>query len=282
MKSRWTALLVACWTTAFVSLHAAVTPITSGHADLRATYTADGTNHLAFVVADEEHGVEFAPDECALVVGESARLVLPAGTPFGNEGDPLWVLPQSGDPELPFIGLSTEEMPLDVFSSDIAFRLVSVRGPGAFFAWRTTAPGVFAVAMDSTEGVGEGDRASLPAGSHMHYNFGFTAPGIYRVTMRATGRRTGEAGDIASADTVFEFRVLPLPSVPVRLRVTGVASNGDLAVEVSGNPGTTCELQASTDLVTWRTAGTVTLSGSTANGVVPASGQSLFVRAVLQ
>jgi hypothetical protein len=86
-----------------------------------------------------------------LVVAEAAKTPLPAGTPFGAEGAPLWILPASQDPTLLYLGLSAEPptltgrpgIPSGVFNGNLTFRLKAVDGPGQFILWQNPSPGVF-------------------------------------------------------------------------------------------------------------------------------------------
>lgn len=258
-----------------------VTAVSRDHLDLRAVYTASGTNHLSLVAVDEDAAAVYTADECVLVVADGARVSLPAGTPFGNEGDPLYVLPQSENPDLLYLGLSAEDVPDGVFAGDLRFRLVAMTGPGNLFVWRASAPGVFEVAMSTADGIDAGDGTGVLAGGHKHLNYGFTAPGVYRVTLRVSGRPAGEAADLESPDATFEFQVLPLPVVPTRLRVAGHDADGGLRIEVSGTPGTACTVESSTDLATWSPLQEVPLVRSTATIGVPASGAGRFFRAVV-
>lgn len=145
-----------------------------------------------------------------MVLNESTQLSLPPETPFGEEGDPIWVLSQSPTEGQLFVGLSAEELPISVFDGSVDIILKSVEGPGHFFTWQTDA-GVFDVKMNSKDGVTDNDRVSPLLGGHDHLNWGFSTNGIYHITLQAQGQRVGESTNITSEMITFTFHVLPLP-----------------------------------------------------------------------
>lgn len=258
-----------------------IVPLAVEHVDLRVLYNATDTNHLSFVARDEDHGINYATNECVLVVNESAKLILPAGTPFGNEGDPIYVLPQSQNPDLLYLGISTEGIPGGVFSGNLIIRLKSITGPGQFFLWQASSFGDFNVKMNTTDGITDADETTPLIGSHEHYNWGFTATGVYQMTLQISGRRIGDSQDIVSPLTTFTFNVLPLPAEAAVLRVVQVAANGDLQIEITGSEGATYNLETSSDLSHWTPLQSVVLTGKTAIVTVPSNGPQLFVRALV-
>ena len=257
-----------------------VEKLTNEHVDLRVIYTSEGTNHLAFVARDEDHGINYRTNECILVVNESAKLTLPPGTPFGNEGDLFYAIPQSQNPDLLYLGISTEGIAGGVFTGNLNVRLKSVSGPGNFFLWQASSFGDFNVKMNTADGLTADDHTTPLIGSHEHYNWGFTAPGIYQLTFQIIGRRIADTADITSVDTPFTFQVLPIPATAATLRTIQVAANGDLQVEIIGSSGATYRVETSGELSHWTVLKSVTLTGATAAVAVPTNGQKLFVRAI--
>jgi surface-anchored protein len=184
----------------------------TSHVDIRVAYQPDNeTNKLAVVVRDDDAGHIYLSNEVALVAVEASRLTLPPGTIFGNEGDPFWVLPQSQNPEVLYLGLSGEGLPGGTFTTDLALRLVAVRGPGRFFLWQAGAFGEFDLRMNTADGVTDMDHVAVSVGGHAHYNWGFTTNGIYEVVLQAFGQRVGIATNDFSLPTALRFEVEPLP-----------------------------------------------------------------------
>jgi surface-anchored protein len=185
--------------------------LTREHVDLRMVYQPESTNLLTLLVHDGDLNRVYAPDEIILVVAEEARLELPPGTPFGAAGDPLWILPQSQDPNLLYLGTDAGAVPQDVFSDALTLQLKNVQGPGHFYLWQAGEVGGLNVRMNSANGITEEDRITPVAGSHEHFNWGFSTSGVYQLTFQLSGMRIGEITNISSPETVFTFHVLPLP-----------------------------------------------------------------------
>lgn len=188
--------------------------LTIQHVDIRMVYQPqDPTNKLGIVVVDDDAGRAYRSNEVALVVAESARLALPAGTPFGSEGEPLWVLPQSQDPELLYLGLSAEGLPPGQLAGDLELRLLATDGPARFFAWQASSTGL-EVRMNAADGLTAEDRTRLVVGSHEHLNLGFSEPGVTYVVFQVVGRRVGVETNDFSLPTPLRFEVEPLPPPP--------------------------------------------------------------------
>jgi len=181
------------------------------HVEMKIQYTASGTNHLSISALDTETQTIYPSNQVVLVVKQSAMTTLPAGTPFGNEGDPIWVLPDTPDPSLLTVGYSSEGMPPGVFSTPLDFKLKRALGPGNLFLWQVTQLGALDVKMNTSDGISDADKITLPVGSHEHYFWGFTAAGIYCLTFQSSGTRIGETTPVSSVETTFIFQVLPLP-----------------------------------------------------------------------
>ena len=194
------------------SILAPIVDLTNEHVDLRVLYDPTATNKLSIVARDEDHQINYQSNEVHLVVQQSAQLSLPSGTPFGNAGDILWIIPQSQNPDLLYLGLSTEGLPDNTFSGNLDFRLKAVTGPGNFFVWQSDSTGNLHVYFDSADGITDADSHSSIVGSHEHFNWAFSTNGVYQVTFQVSGQLIGATTNISSPDTMFTFQVLPLPA----------------------------------------------------------------------
>jgi surface-anchored protein len=181
------------------------------HTDFKILYTPGETNLLRLAARDEDRGINHASNEVILVVREEARLTLPPGTPFGDAGAPLWILPQSQNVNLLYLGVSAEGLPPGVFSEPLRVELKRFDGPGYFMAWQATGPGQFNLRLNTRDGLSAADAFTPILGSHEHFNWGFSSTGVFSATFQVTGRRAGEATNISSPETTFVFHVLPLP-----------------------------------------------------------------------
>ena len=184
---------------------------TQEHVDLLAFVWNSQNNTLRLMASDDTHGgTLYASNQCVVIAPESTKFTLPAGTPFGNAGDPLWILPQNPYPGVPYVGVSAERLPAGSFNDPLSIQLTRVEGPGHFLVWQSTSFGSFDVKMDSRDGIGPNDRLTPFAGGHEHHNWGFTTNGVYRVYFQASGVRSGQVTNTVSDETPFTFHVLPL------------------------------------------------------------------------
>ena len=227
--------------------------LTQEHCDLGITFNPTGTNRLNLVANDDNHSVSYAHDHVVLVASQDARFDLPPGTPFGNEGDPLWILPQSQYPGLLYLGLSTESIAPAAFNGPLTYTLQSLDLPGRastnvtprFYAWQAGQFGEFNLFMNSSDGITTADAISLSAGGHAHYNWGFSTSGLWHVTFQVSGRVAGEATNSVSTNITFAFHVLPLrpfeqwqstnwlPSTPRTIIGPGADPGGDGIVNLA-------------------------------------------------
>lgn len=148
---------------------------------------------------------------------------------FGPAGTPLWILPQANVLGRLFLGVRAVVAPgifqasvngnyVPSASGSIALELVSVTGTGPdaggrFATWKTEGFGTPIFSFDTTDGITAADRiGTIPVASHTHYNWGFTKPGTYAVTLRAIGKLMPAYGNtLTSAYATFHF-VIPFSS----------------------------------------------------------------------
>lgn len=227
------------------------------HADFLILYQPDRATPLSLVLRDEDRGINYRPGEIVVVAAESSRITLPGGTPFGEEGESIWVLPQSQDPGLPYLGFSAERIPSGVFARPFNLRLKSVEGPGNFFAWQAAEFGGLNIKMNSRNGIGDEDKTTPIIGSHEHLNWGFSTSGVYRVTFQIDGQRFGESTNLLSEPATFEFHILPLPTVSVpttlELKDPQPGPGGEFAFTLAGGLNRTVLIQGTRDFLLWTT-----------------------------
>lgn len=160
-----------------------------------------------------DHGDYFArhADDVITIVSEPSQ-PRPAGSQWdrigNNAGDPVWVLPQSRDPNKPFLGISTTALHDDDWEGPITWSITNVEGPGEFAIFQGGfSPNFQAATFD---GLDNNDSWQQGLGGHDHHNFTFTAPGDYQVTIMASGTHVVDGFQFTS--DVFTFRVVPEPS----------------------------------------------------------------------
>lgn len=188
-----------------------VTFLTREHTDFKILYAPGTTNVLSLMAHNADNNFNLASNEVILVCKSNAQLALPPGTPFGDGGQPFWILPQSQNVNLLYLGVSAEGIPAGVFNGPLSVQLKSLEGPGYFMVWQATGPGQFNIRVNTRDGISASDAFTPLTGSHEHFNWGFSSTGIYCATFQVVGQRVGEATNLTSPWTTFVFHVLPLP-----------------------------------------------------------------------
>jgi len=232
------------------------TVLTSEHSDLQAAY--DPTNLLQLLVFDVNHTIAYKSNEVALIVAEAAKTTLPDGTPLGQGGSSLWIIPASQDPNLLYLGTSAEPptsagrpgIASGVFNGNLTLRLISVDGPGQFIVWQTPG-GTFDFIFDTRDGITGADSHTVILGSHEHFNWAFSTNGLYNVALQFSGQ-LADGSSISSPITPITFNVLPLPTnaPPAMVQLTQVqaAAGGGFTFNVDGAVNGTIDVQGSEDL----------------------------------
>lgn len=205
--------------------------LTNGHVDGFGIGYHD--DHLEFHVHDDETDTEYEPGDVVFVVPPAVQYTVPANPMYsflGNPGDPIWILPQVQIPGVLFLGSSTHEVPPGIFTGSLRVELTSIHGPGHFALYQTDGFGVPTVLMNTRDGISAADHYLIPVGGHMHFNWAFSAEGLYELTVVASGTRLADGSTVATESTEFYFWVgdpalIPEPStgVLVGLSVLGLS-----------------------------------------------------------
>lgn len=200
--------------------------LTTEHTDIGIGYTALGGWDLH--VHDDEGAAEYAPSEALLYAGVSARINRPAGPLFDfigvGAGEQFWLMPQVQNPNVIFLGLGTEEVEPGSFASYlesdarlnqtgawVKLALAAVRGPGQVSLWSSGAFGPV-VWWSTADGISSTDATYVLSGSHAHFNWGFTAPGLYEVDVVASAfTGPGATNPTSSGVVTYNFGVEAVP-----------------------------------------------------------------------
>lgn len=255
------------------------------HVDLRIVDRPGESNRLGLVVHDADSASNLATTNAVLEVPTAARIELPDGFEvLGPTGSPFWILPQSQDPQLMYLGFSAEGIPAGTFDPRFTVNLVRVEGPGDFFAWQFDTFSNLVMAMNSRDGITDLDRFQQLTGGHQHFNWGFNAPGVHDVTLKISNRLAGTTNVVESDEITVRFGVEPYTLVtPAAVAVLSAPSwSADrFRCTLSGTPGRSYALETSSDLQNWSHAGEVrpAANGTTAVDLVAAAGHR-FLRAL--
>ncbi|MGX6447290.1 choice-of-anchor M domain-containing protein, partial [Patulibacter sp. S7RM1-6] len=174
-----------------------------GHVDLASRLIGDG---LELSVRDQTHAdgssTYRALSGTVLAATGAARSTLPAGYGFlGAEGSRPWILPESNAAAsaagILWPGWSTDQIVHGRTTGGVAWTLTDVRGPGHFALWTSGDLGGEPKVLFSTRSALP-QTTTIPALTHAHGNWGFTAAGTYCLDYTVRGTR---ADGVAISDT---------------------------------------------------------------------------------
>ncbi len=205
----------------------AQTPLYTGHADVGLAYDVDA-NEWELHVHDGESDVEYFPaTDARLMVRHQAHTTVPAGAQWsflGAPGSSTWILPATEDEDLLFLGIGTEEIDPGTFTGNsLSLALKAVSGPGNFALYDTDSFGDPLLRWNSADGFSGADVLTLSTGGHAHFNWAFSAPGDYTITLEAFGE-SALHGFTSSGDVSYLFRVeaVPEPTMGALLGLGGM------------------------------------------------------------
>ncbi|MFM8290856.1 MAG: choice-of-anchor M domain-containing protein [Planctomycetia bacterium] len=162
---------------------------------------------------------EAAADAALLPVVAAAKTTRPIGAEYdftgATSGGSIWLLPKSQNPAVLYLSIGTEELTAGDFASPLTWSLTSVTGsgggaaPGAFSVWNSGAGSSWATVtplMSTVGGTPNAFTVSVPA--HTHFNYGFTAPGLYNVEFSVSALlAAGKGGGTAVGSATYSFGV---------------------------------------------------------------------------
>lgn len=206
-------------TAAIVVLSALIGSCAAARAEL---YALDLHLHSSELPLDG-YPAEIGAGDALLPVKAAAKGLRPAGSQFDfigvASGTPYWRLPKSQNPSLLFLSIGTEELDPAQFASTITWSLVGVTGtgggaaPGVFSAWNVDDFGGLVPLMSTSLGAGTPNNVVINAGGHYHFNYGFTAPGLYNVEFAATATLAAAlGGGVVTGSAIYSFGVFDVGS----------------------------------------------------------------------
>lgn len=188
------------------------------------------------------------PSSIVMAVGDKANTTDPAGMEFiAKGGSKVWLIGATQVPGVPWLGVNTMHESI----------VSGTTGPVQMHLDKVSGPGKMAVFMSGTFGGGVGQRVfdnvggptsyTVPANTHAHPNWVFTAPGHYAVTVTQTA--TTKAGKKVSATGTLHFAVgIDAKSVAASIgkvsASTGADQNTEPAYTIVGRTpdGKPCDL----------------------------------------
>jgi surface-anchored protein len=146
---------------------------------------------------------EYEPDELIVVLQEASTITLGPTTYY-------WLPETEQDAEdngVPFLGFGLEELdPFDWVGGTVTLTLLSITGPGDFRLWQDDG---FGGAIDFIDTDGGPMSFTLAAGSHTHFNWGFTDLGLHGLEWEISGEHLVDGYQSGSATYFYS---VPEPS----------------------------------------------------------------------
>ena len=141
---------------------------------------------------------------------DSTRSTVAAGYEFiAPKGTPIWYIPHTGTGGILHPGFGADNIPRDALKENkISLELVRTQAPdgGSVEVFREDPSGPTRL-FSSRENL---PAHTITAGEHAHPGWAFTAPGVYRLTFRATAQRTD--GTPISAEQTYTVAVGDVPA----------------------------------------------------------------------
>jgi surface-anchored protein len=181
-----------------------ITTISSGHVDIfEAEYESIGGSNSVHLGVHTDFG-HYEPGDVILEVGNAAYTNTAAFSPsiVSLLGSNAWILPADVEVALP-LGVIEGGVAKTGFNGAATFTMLGAgpNNPGNFALFTSGS----SIRLSST-GDSVGTNSFSISNDHVHYNWGFSAPGIYTFDMQAS------YGGEQSAVETYTFNVVPEPS----------------------------------------------------------------------
>ena len=200
---------------------ASAATLTSGHVDaIGLGYEGGELDPHSHVEGGVVDGVFLDDQEYALgelIIQISATTTRAAGTewnPIGvASGESYFIAPEVQVGGQPFVGVGLEELVASEWTGPISITLTAASGSGItnggkFSLWQDDIVPTFF--MSTLGGIDASDVISVPAGDHVHYNWGFTKEGTYDLEFEISGTHVDDG--VKTATATYSFSVIPEPS----------------------------------------------------------------------
>lgn len=159
---------------------------------------------------EHEHGAQLEWEDVVILAGANTEFTLPANGAFdflGQPGERHYVLPQNPATGPAAPGFAIEVEP-GIFTDDtLTVSLVEVAGPGGIIIYTLDGFGTASVYFDSNDGLDSRDAYSGQAESHQHMAWAFDQPGIYTLTLVASGTLQSDGNTLTSEPATLAFHV---------------------------------------------------------------------------
>lgn len=213
-----------------------------------------------------------SPGALEFVLNDAAKLNLPAGMEdIAPAGTPVYMIGATQQQGVPWLGWSTQDPELlKQLDGPVTMSLNGFEGPGTL---STFLSGNFGSAGQKVFDSRSGGSFQVPANTHQHSNWVFTAEGRYTVTIGWTARLKN--GQQVSSESVLHFTVGNPDNAPASNNAQGAAGtkqDGGNANGATGGEKSTAKnplngtVDEATGIVTKPDGSKVRIVGKTASG----------------
>lgn len=251
--------------------HSGREEVTHGHFDVGPVL--NGGNLTSSVKDDRTSPARHvSPGALEFVLNDAAKLNLPAGMEdIAPAGTPVYMIGATQQQGVPWLGWSTQDPELlKQLDGPVTMSLNGFEGPGTL---STFLSGNFGSAGQKVFDSRSGGSFQVPANTHQHSNWVFTAEGRYTVTIGWTARLKN--GQQVSSESVLHFTVGNPDNAPASNNAQGAAGtkqDGGNANGATGGEKSTAKnplngtVDEATGIVTKPDGSKVRIVGKTASG----------------
>ena len=243
--------------------HSGREEVTHGHFDVGPIL--NGGNLTSSVKDDRTSPARHvSPGALEFVLNDAAKINLPAGMEnIAPAGTPVHMIGATQQQGVPWLGWSTQDPELlKQLDGPVTMSLNGFEGPGTMFTFLS---GNFGSAGQQVFDSRSGGSFQVPANTHQHSNWVFTAEGRYTVTIGWTARLKN--GQQVSSESVLHFTVGNPDNAPASNNVQGGAEakqdGGGKSTAKNPVNGT---IDEATGIVTKPDGSKVRIVGKTASG----------------
>lgn len=193
----------------------AVTTLSSGHVDIFEVHydSAVDPPEFSLHVHDHDTGGHFEPADVILRVNENTLFASPAGL-TSILGASAYILPSTQESDMLYGGVSADG-PAGIFKNNrFSVRMISAGpgNPGNFVMYRFSGGGTLQVGLQAIGSILSVSEFTIPIGGHEHWNWGFSAPGVYTYEFQGLGVKNADLSVLETPVELFTFQVIPEPS----------------------------------------------------------------------
>ena len=239
--------------------HSGREEVTHGHFDVGPVL--NGGNLTSSVKDDRTSPARHvSPGALEFVLNDAAKINLPAGMEnIAPAGTPVHMIGATQQQGVPWLGWSTQDPELlKQLDGPVTMSLNGFEGPGTM---STFLSGNFGSAGQKVFDSRSGGSFQVPANTHQHSNWVFTAEGRYTVTIGWTARLKN--GQQVSSESVLHFTVGNPDNAPASNNAQGAQNGSEKSTAKNPVNGT---IDEATGIVTKPDGFKVRIVGKTASG----------------